>query len=80
MLSEVLSETLKFEKNQKKGSKKKEKWARKGSPSQGVQAGAPSLRIPRPGFYALADVRFLLRGDHPLPLVRLVRPLCSCQS
>ena len=22
---------------------------------------------PRPRFYALADVRFLLRGDHPLP-------------
>jgi hypothetical protein len=24
---------------------------------------------PRPGFYVLADVRFLLHSDHPLPLV-----------
>jgi hypothetical protein len=42
------------------------------------EAEAPTLG-PRPGSYVLADVRFLLRGYHPLPLVSLAKlPLRSC--
>jgi hypothetical protein len=45
VLSEVLSEVLKFERNQKKAGKVESR--REKTPSQGEWAGAP-LRIPRP--------------------------------